>query len=196
MLLRIAERHGKRVPPIVPILCGSFDDLVASSMSPMDDRLILEFILALQELAEGHRTLFIAGGDLAHVGPRFGDRRPWDAACQQQLEAHDRELLRYVTEGDAERFFHMIALENDCYRICGLPPVYTMLLASRATNGRLIDYVQCPAGEGSFVSVAGAAFGTPAAVRESPAHSQKKHTRHHEESRRAGRRRNRIRRCT
>ena len=67
------------------------------------------FLDALAELAgSGRRVAFIAGADLAHVGPRFGDPQPVSPAELGTIDREDREMLRAVEAGDAEGFFESV----------------------------------------------------------------------------------------
>jgi len=97
----------------------------------------------------------IAGADLAHVGPRFGDPEPVSPAELARLGGEDRAMLEAVEAGDAEAFFDRVARDGDRRRICGLSPIYALLRALGGTRGTLRRYAQWPDPEGvvTFASV-------------------------------------------
>jgi AmmeMemoRadiSam system protein B len=149
--------YGERVPPVLPVLCGSLHQYVGSGETPSSDSRVVDFLAALRRVTEGRRTLVVAGADLAHVGPRFGDG-PMTAADRERVERADRASLAACARGDADGFFAFVSAERDERRICGLSPIFTALalLDDRAAPGELFGYAQCDAddrGE-SFVSIA------------------------------------------
>jgi len=143
---------------IVPILCGSFQEMVLSGTSPIDDTRVKEFTGALGKAVgeSGKRVCYIAGADLAHVGPRFGDAHPLSEGFMRLLESDDRRMLEHVENLDGDGFFRNIRDDGDRRRICGLPPIYTMLSVMRAHSGKLLKYQYSPDPEGtvSFASMA------------------------------------------
>ena len=64
-----------RTCPIVPILCGSFQHFFDAEGDPAEDEAIGAALELLKETTAGRRTLVIAAGELAHMGPAFGDLR-------------------------------------------------------------------------------------------------------------------------
>ncbi len=152
---------GARPARIVPVLCG-LGEAQAKGSDPARDAAAESFLVALGELVEryGRRAFVIAGADLAHVGPRFGDRRALDAGERRALEGRDAESLRLAMKRDARGFFSQVAADLDTRRVCGLGPIYTMLrtLAPEA-GGDLLHYAQCvDPEEGSIVSHASVGF--------------------------------------
>ena len=147
----------ERACEIVPVLCGSFNRFVESDEQPCDNREIALFIDALREITENRRTLIVAAGDLAHVGPAFGDSYPIGLAERAALSSADTELIECMSKGDAEAMFMQVKKEGDKRRICGLPPIYIALKILGETSGRLYGYAQCPADQQgtSFVSICG-----------------------------------------
>ena len=113
---------------------------------------------ALAAATAGRRVVAIAAGDLAHVGPAFGDPTPYDAGAKERLRAADERLLHAAAWGRAGEFVAQLRAERDARRICGLPPIYLMLrYLGDGARGEVVGYDQCPADEdgGSLVSVAG-----------------------------------------
>ena len=146
---------------VVPILCGSLHHFVESGQGPRSDPRVDAVLAALVELVGARPTLWIAGADLAHVGPRFGDGESLDAGDRASLERRDQETLAHASRGDAAAWFEEIRKERDRRRVCGLPPIFAMLESARPGAGRVAAYAQCPADEdgGSIVSIASLVYG-------------------------------------
>ena len=143
---------------VVPVLCGSFYSITTEGAQPDDSPALAAAIDALERVMRERRTLVIAAGDLAHVGPAFGDSIPLDDVTKARVRSEDAESLSAVCDGDAERFLDISRNEADRRRICGLPPIYLMLRLLSGASGVQTGYDQCPAdtGNGSIVSIAGA----------------------------------------
>ena len=151
----LADRRGGGPPPaILPILCGSFHELVEHGADPAADACIADLCGAVAEAVAGRRVVWIAAADLAHVGPHFGDPRPLGPRDLRELAEHDATLLAAVTAGDAAAFYRLLREEGDRRRVCGLPAIYTMLRLCGRARGEVRGYDQCPADGGSRVSVA------------------------------------------
>jgi MEMO1 family protein len=155
-------RHllGGRPATIVPILCG-LCEAQAARRDPARDADAESFIFALQGVVsrrEG-RVMMIAGADLAHVGPRFGDRRPLDARGRALLAERDLRSIDLALRRDARGFFADVISDLSSRRVCGLGPIYTMLRALPASQGERLHYAQCiDSEEGSIVSHASLGF--------------------------------------
>jgi MEMO1 family protein len=146
---------------IVPVLTGSFHDFVAQNISPANSPHVAAFVSAMQQTAEEHsgKICYISGGDLAHIGQRFGDRAFLDQARLTEQAENDRELLAAACRADADGFFNHVARQQDRHRICGLSPTYTMLQVMRPRRGELLRYDQAVELDGtSCVSFASLAF--------------------------------------
>jgi AmmeMemoRadiSam system protein B len=129
---------------IVPLVVGSFHDCVLAETAPEARANIGRMIEALRraETETKEPICYLISGDLAHVGPKFGDARPADAAFVTQSRQGDQAILRETESADPERFFRVIAAEGDARRICGLPPAYTVLAATRPGRGQVLHYDQ------------------------------------------------------
>jgi AmmeMemoRadiSam system protein B len=143
---------------IVPVLCGSLHRFVEGRRTPGGDRDIDAFIATLQDTmtALGGRTVVMASADLAHVGPRFGDPHQMTPGQLREVADADRAMLQSVEAGDAEAFFRAVARDGDRRRVCGLPPIYTLLRLLPGARGRLLRYSQWPDPQGTvtFAAVA------------------------------------------
>ena len=157
--LYLKHRLGARPFTIVPILCGGFHSLVEQGITPRDDATFEGLIEAVREAGRGlgGETVYVAGVDLSHVGPRFGDP-PLDTRVKEEVEAIDREALAAAARGDADGWFTSIAAHQDSTRICGHAPVYAMLRCVAPGEGRLLDYEQSDEKDGSMVSIAAMAW--------------------------------------
>ena len=51
-------------------------------------------------------------------------------------------MLEYAEKMDGEGFFESISRERDRRKICGLPPIYSMLKILEAKEGKLLKYDQ------------------------------------------------------
>jgi MEMO1 family protein len=152
---------GKRPAWIIPILAG-LGEPQAMRTVPLRDARSMRFLDAVRGVIErlGDRAVVVAGADLAHVGPRFGDRAPFDAAARGRLADTDRESLAHAAEGDAPGFWAHVARDLDTRRVCGLAPIYSLLHAMPgAARGELLHYEQTiDADDGSIVSHAALGF--------------------------------------
>jgi MEMO1 family protein len=155
---------GRRPFKIVPILTGSFHEFIAAGDQPRTDAAVSAFSEAMrmavsEQEAKGGKVAYISGGDLAHIGQRFGDRQLLDKARLQTQAESDRRLLDAACRADASALFDEIAREKDANRICGLSPTYTMLEVMQARRGELLKYGQAVEPDGtSCVSFGSAAF--------------------------------------
>jgi AmmeMemoRadiSam system protein B len=115
------------------------------------------FLDALGETiaASSRSVCIIAGADLAHVGPRFGDPDPVSPPFLAEVEREDLAMLSTVTAGDAQAFFESAAKDGDRRRICGLSPIYALLRTVGDASGALRRYGQWPDPQGTvtFASV-------------------------------------------
>lgn len=154
-------RHllGKRRARIVPILAGLGEHQMRRT-SPARTRVIEKFFDAVREVVRDTRAVVIAGADLAHVGPRFGDRHPLDAPQRRELDRTDRASIAHAAAGDAEGFWSHVASDLETRRVCGLAPVYALLRTlAPSARGEAVHYEQTvDPEEGSIVSHAAIAF--------------------------------------
>ncbi len=138
---------GHRDFSIIPILITSFYPFVQSykqkQILPTANADFMGICDALREIlaASGKKVAFVASGDMAHIGRKFDD--PYDAATMlTTVEEEDKHLLRAMEESNAEEYFRRIGSVEDTYKICGLPPVYTMLELTKCSGGSNLAYEQ------------------------------------------------------
>jgi AmmeMemoRadiSam system protein B len=152
------HRWGRRDVRIVPILTSFVHECLAGGRDPATEPAVARVLHALRETmaAVPRRYCLVAGADLAHVGPRFGDPEPVSRARLARIETEDRALLSLVTGVDPDGFFAAAAADGDSRRTCGLSPIYSLLATLPAGRGRLLRYGQWPDPQGvvTFASVA------------------------------------------
>lgn len=148
---------------IVPILCG-LGRAQVERRDPAEDRVASRFLGTLGDALarRGGRVLVVAGADLAHVGPRFGDDARLDEAGRDALARRDRESIDLALAREARLFFDHVTEDLHERRVCGTGPLYTLLSALGALGasaGKLLSYEQnVDPEEGSVVSHASVAY--------------------------------------
>jgi len=145
---------------LVPILCGSFQHFISTPFEPDADPTFTRALEALKEALDGRSALIVAAGDLAHVGPAFGDSVPVDFSGRARLAAADDALIDTICAGDSGAFYRQIEAENDRRNVCGLAPIYLALRLLGETCGERAGYDRCPADPNntSWVSICGVAL--------------------------------------
>ncbi len=159
-LLDSAPSAARGEARIVPILAG-LGQQQAMGTDPMRDSGVMKFLNALRDFVASRpgRVVVIAGADLAHVGPRFGDAKPLAQRQRDALEQNDRTSLDHAASGDASAFWKDVAKDLETRRVCGLAPIYSLLRALPGCTGELLHYEQTIDEEdGSIVSHAGVGF--------------------------------------
>ena len=155
-------RHvlGDRPARVVPILAGLGDEQ-SSRKAPRATAAVARFLDALREgvAKRNGRVVVVAGADMAHVGPRFGDPAPHDAKKRGELETTDRASLDLAARADAPAFWEHVAADLDERRVCGLAPIFSLIDALPAARGELLHYEQnVDPDDGSIVSHAAIAY--------------------------------------
>jgi AmmeMemoRadiSam system protein B len=147
---------------IVPVLAG-LGAAQSTGCDPASDARVARFVDGVRELVEARpgRVVMVAGADLAHVGPRFGDARAFGAAERVSLEAADRESLARASAVDPGAFWTHVVADLEERRVCGLAPIWSLLRASAGAGakGRILHYEQTiDEDDGSIVSHAALGF--------------------------------------
>jgi AmmeMemoRadiSam system protein B len=150
----------KRDIRIVPLVVGSFEDCVATGEAPMERPDVRRMVKALWEVEREtpEPICYVISGDLAHIGPKFGDPEPVQPEQLAHSRTQDEAILAQAEKADAAGYFGVIRNEGDERRICGLPPTWLVLQAAQPRTGRVLDYDQYVHPKGhesvSFASVA------------------------------------------
>jgi AmmeMemoRadiSam system protein B len=147
---------------IVPVLAG-LGAHQSSGDDPARDRRVSRFLSGVRDLFESRpgRVVVVAGADMAHVGPRFGDARAYDAGARSTLEQADRTSLDRAVAVEPAAFWSHVVADLDERRVCGLAPIWSLLHSIRGTGarGRVLHYEQTvDAEDGSIVSHAALGF--------------------------------------
>jgi AmmeMemoRadiSam system protein B len=152
---------GDRRPfKIVPLLVGPFQDAVEDDAVPGTRVDVARMIDALRlvERDQRKRVCYVVSGDLAHIGPKFGDEWTIDPTIATRNRSADEKLLQEFSSANPDRFAAFINAEKDERRICGFPPGYTTLAAAAPSAGRTLYHDQFVDPDGheivSFASVA------------------------------------------
>ena len=158
-VIYLQRRLGKRPWTLVPILCGGFHRLLDDRRTPRDEPVVEALIRAVREAeaALGGATLYVAGVDLSHVGPRFGDAK-LDAEAEELVRRTDEQAIAAAATGDGDAWFKAIADVEDLTRICGFAPTYCMLRAAAPGAGRPLAYAGSPEPDGTLVTIAAMAW--------------------------------------
>lgn len=145
--------RNKRPVHLVPILTGS---VTAENRPVVFDTLLA----ALRQATTGRRVVFVAAGDLAHVGPAF-DTEPYDPGKLVLLKDADDELVEAMCSGSADTFLSAIQRVEDRNNVCGVTPIYLTLRMLAPLQGQSQGYAVCPADQTrtSFVTICGVTLG-------------------------------------
>lgn len=156
----------EKTPKWLPVLCSSFElwaeDRLPSTLESVEDALG-KFGRALKERqSRGERILILAGVDLAHVGPRFGDQIELTPELNGRIESEDRASIEKALAGDADGFYASVIRDDHWRKVCGLSAIYTALRLMRelspSVKGRQLSYGQAPDPMGGIVSFVSAIF--------------------------------------
>ncbi len=147
-------RAGQPVE-LIPVLCGQLDGLPAASSThkpaPQGSG-VEKFLLALEAIMRDQKTLVVAAGDLAHVGPAFGGA-PLDDPERELVQAADERLLDMLQAGTPAAFWDEIRLSADRFNVCGTVPICLTLQALDPTRGVRQAYASCPADQADTSAV-------------------------------------------
>ncbi len=119
-------------PCIVPILVGSFHQMLLVEQNPSQFDVYEAFLSALAECTReaarsGRQVRVIAAVDFAHVGSHFGDPVRMTPEFLQSISARDRQLICCIAGQDKEALFSHMVEDQDARRVCGFPSLYTFI---------------------------------------------------------------------
>jgi len=146
---------------IVPVLCSD-PCQAASQVSHNGQNADLQvFGERLGELvhADAGETIIIAGADLSHVGPRFGDECDLQGAFLDEVGRKDQVTIDAILAGDPARFLETLTRHENSTRICSVGCLYGLMTALPGAEAELLRYHQAvdePSGTG--VTCASIAF--------------------------------------
>ncbi|MCE5335437.1 MAG: AmmeMemoRadiSam system protein B [Desulfobacteraceae bacterium] len=142
---------------IVPLLCSFGPEDWDSTRLAVD-----AFARTLSDIVfdKGRSVGIIASVDLAHVGPRYGDRPVARRGIVEEHLASDAALLSMLEDCRADDFMAAINRDGNSRKICGVAPLYTLARAlDGMSRGTTLCHAHAPVDEnGSFVTFASMAF--------------------------------------
>jgi hypothetical protein len=164
MLQHALSAGGERAldpgPEVLPILCAFSTEAFGPTLEAAAARAQIDaFLHELRALLveDPAPTLIVAGVDLTHLGPRFGDAREMSAAWAEEIARRDRETLTRLTEGDTDAFVHEVVRAGADRRLCGFGALYALRTLISPARGRTLHYDQARDVTG-LVSFAAIAF--------------------------------------
>lgn len=142
--------------PTLPILTGSFHSFVRGPEKIEAAARYRTFVDILRDEMRKRRTLIVASGDLAHMGPAFSGPA-MRQADYDKMQLDDRVLINNLCAGNAQDFFKLMSGSQYERNVCGFSPFYFTLDALNTTEGIPIAYDRCPADmeKTSYVSICG-----------------------------------------
>lgn len=163
MLQHALSEGGTRplepAPELLPVLCSFSTEAFGETLEAAARRAQIDaFLQALRALLaeDPVPTLIVAGVDLSHLGPRFGDPGEVSASRAEEIGRRDRATLERLATGDAAGFVAEILREGNDRRLCGFGALYALLALLGPTRGRVLHYDQSrePSGLVSFAALA------------------------------------------
>ncbi len=154
-LVWLHHLRRKNPPQIVPIMVSRLGATLG-----LEHRQDLQAVMrVLREQTKGRKTLVIASGDLAHVGPAFETPALYSEE-KAALRTTDKALMDTIATGNAIPFYDALDRIDNCNNVCGMSPIYLMLDLLDNPAGTIHAYEQCPADaeNTSVVSICSATF--------------------------------------
>ena len=127
---------------IVPVLCSFSPSVLADPHEKPLFEHIDNFLRTLKEAiaATGQEVCVIAGGNLAHIGLRYGDQKPPTDFSFHRCMQTDLEMLKKVEELKPEEFAQFILTEGDKRHILGFSAIFLLLKLIQAEKGEVLRY--------------------------------------------------------
>ncbi|MBU3699198.1 MAG: AmmeMemoRadiSam system protein B [Candidatus Kapabacteria bacterium] len=89
--------------------------------------------------SSGRNPIWLISGDLAHVGPKFGDPLSSKDLLSEASKA-DAHLIEHLVAGDLGAYRRSIESLDNPYRVCGHAPTVLALTCKPPTGGRQLRY--------------------------------------------------------
>lgn len=134
--LRYLWKHDFK---ILPILVGSFDELLYMEHGHRGQQVKNLADYLFKKYGSDDDTLFLISGDLAHFGKKFGDSVP-ARTLFEEVRQFDNQFLDRARQGNSSLVLDLVKEVNDRYRICGFPPLLTFLKAMPGITGQITSY--------------------------------------------------------
>jgi AmmeMemoRadiSam system protein B len=146
-LQHLHARRGEPPPRIAGFLCGALPCAAGDPLQEPWCQSLLAAFRAAERAVDG-RVCYLAGADLAHIGPFFGDAAAVDGPRLDRLDTADRGHLAWLERGEPGAFHASIDSIGNADRICSAPAM-TLCSALAGGNGELLHYGQARADDGS-----------------------------------------------
>ncbi|MCJ7679873.1 MAG: AmmeMemoRadiSam system protein B [Candidatus Aminicenantes bacterium] len=125
---------------IVPLLCGSFRELLSSVSRPTEVPGLEAMSRTLRHmLDESPDTLVVAGVDLSHIGLKFGHSESALSLLLETREFDDRQMERFC-EGDIEAFWEGERHSGSRFNVCGFSALSFLMEVFPDLKGVRIGY--------------------------------------------------------
>lgn len=89
--------------------------------------------------SSGREAIWLISGDLAHVGPKFGDALH-AGELLPEVRCADERLISALIRSDVDRYHETIEALGNIHRICGHAPTVLALNCSKPGKGLLLQY--------------------------------------------------------
>ncbi|MBW1669870.1 MAG: AmmeMemoRadiSam system protein B [Deltaproteobacteria bacterium] len=126
---------------IIPILCGfcqsNLNEYSRSAYLEKAGPFLQELKQAIMEPDKA--TLVVAGVDFSHTGPKFGHEMP-ARSLERRSTAHDQNLLKHLSQLDAELFWEESRSVRDQYNVCGFSALACLLEVLPRCHGDILNY--------------------------------------------------------
>jgi len=126
---------------IIPILCGSLQmglpEYTRQAYQEKAGCFLEELRLILRD--PDQETLFVAGVDLSHTGPKFGHETP-ASHLETSSQEHDQNLLKHLSRVDADNFWEESRRVNDQFNVCGFSALACLLEVLPECHGKILKY--------------------------------------------------------
>jgi AmmeMemoRadiSam system protein B len=135
---------GAEAFKMVPVLCP--DPCGPTGTAPLQGQGVdlREFAEAVREVIEDdpEDTLVIAGADLSHVGPYFGDERELDEAYLAEVHDRDALALTRLEANDPDGFLRQVAEDDNPTHVCSAGCVFAAMVVLRHAKVTVMKYHQ------------------------------------------------------
>jgi len=125
---------------ILPILCGPLSHYLQGGLREAYVELCAPFIQRLLEiLSQSQNTWIVAGIDLSHIGPKFGD--PYPAAMfEHHAREHDKKIISSILQGNKEAFWNLYTESEGKFKVCGFATLALLLEILKDYKAELLGY--------------------------------------------------------
>ncbi|MFQ5506828.1 MAG: AmmeMemoRadiSam system protein B, partial [Planctomycetota bacterium] len=135
---------------IAPFLTGRFEGVEDERV----ERVVEVFASEIAKRRELEVCL-IAGADMSHLGPYFGDSAPVDQRTLEEVGKRDRASLAMIEQGLVDEFFSDVEGDGNPRRVCGTVPMYLVSRITKALDPsctvEVLDYAQAVSPDASQV---------------------------------------------